>query len=102
VQEHSSAVKGGKVVENLGHYLPTTPNKETKIDVERAKYWLSVGAQPSDSVAVLLKKEGVPGIEKYILPRDKKRKKKNAVEEEQVKTAPAAPKEEAKKEEAKI
>ena len=31
---------------------------EIKVDNERAKYWLSVGAQPTDTVRILLKKSG--------------------------------------------
>lgn len=35
------------------------PVKNVELDFNRAKYWISVGAQPSDSVAMLLKKAGV-------------------------------------------
>ncbi|AWU75494.1 uncharacterized protein C5L36_0B07440 [Pichia kudriavzevii] len=35
------------------------PVKDVKLDFDRAKYWISVGAQPSDSVAKLLKKAGI-------------------------------------------
>ena len=89
VQEHSSPVKG-KFVEELGFYLPTANPKEFKIDLERAKYWISVGAQPSDSVAVLLKKDGLDGMEKFIEPRNKKRKPKKEQPEEEAPKAPAA------------
>ena len=97
VQEHSSPIKG-KFIEEVGTYLPATKEKQILLKLERVKYWLSVGAQPSDSVAVLLKKEGVDGMDKFIAPRDKQKKKKNAEEE-----APAeeAPKSEAPAEEAK-
>src|SRR5436190_15029861 len=44
-------------IEILGSYDPHT--KELKINKERAAYWLSVGAQPSESTARLLVKEGV-------------------------------------------
>jgi small subunit ribosomal protein S16 len=117
VQEHSNAVKG-KFIEKLGTYRPTVSPKEFIVDAERVKYWLSQGAQPSDSVAVLLKNEGLEKMEKYIAPRDKKKKKKKEVEptvaseasdnsedkkEEKAETpAPAPteePKEESKKEE---
>ena len=36
-----------------------TAPAEVKVDGERAKYWLGVGAQPTDTVKVLLKKTGV-------------------------------------------
>lgn len=81
LQEHTSAVKG-KFLEVLGHYTPTTKEKVFSFDGERVKYWLSVGAQPSDSVAALLKRNGVEGMEKFMEPRNKKRKSKKAPAEE--------------------
>lgn len=90
MQEHTSPIKG-KFVEKVGYYRPTANPKEFNINLERVKYWLSVGAQPSDSVAVLLKTEGVEGLEKHISPRDKAKKKKKAVEEKPAAPAAAAP-----------
>lgn len=46
--------RDGKPVENLGFYNPKT--KELILNVERAKYWRSVGAQPSQTVAALLER----------------------------------------------
>lgn len=80
LQDHKSAVKG-KALEILGHYQPALNPKVVKIDLERAKYWISVGAKPSDTVAVLLKGQGMEGMEKYMEPRDKKRKKKGSASE---------------------
>jgi small subunit ribosomal protein S16 len=88
VQEKTAPIKG-RFVEVVGYYSPTGKEKVIKFELDRIKYWLSVGAQPSDTVASLLKKEGVSGMEKYIAPRDKKRKKKNPTEEEQAAAAPA-------------
>lgn len=85
IQEHTSPIKG-KFVEKVGYYRPSSTPKEFTINAERVKYWLSVGAQPSDSVAVLLKTEGIEGLEKFIAPRNKLKKKKKAVVEK-----PAAP-----------
>jgi small subunit ribosomal protein S16 len=81
VQEHSAAVKGGKRVEELGFYNPTANPKELKVDLERVKYWLSVGAQPTDTMAAMLKREGMEGMEKYMEPRNKQRKKKKKTPE---------------------
>ena len=50
--------RDGRVVERIGHYNPLTNPAEFKIDEDRALYWLSVGAQPSDAVRVLLNKQG--------------------------------------------
>ena len=100
VQEHTSPIKG-KFIENIGNYLPATKEKAFTIDTERVKYWLSVGARPSDTVAVLLKKNGIEGMEEFIAPRDKQKKKKKQEEskEEAPKTEDSA--EDAKKEEPK-
>ncbi len=98
VQEHTAPIKG-KFVEELGFYRPADDPKVFKVNTDRVKYWISVGATPSDSVAVLLKKEGLEGMEKYIAPRDKQRKKKKEGKKEE-KPAAAPPAEEAKPAEA--
>jgi small subunit ribosomal protein S16 len=52
--------RDGGYIENLGHYDPRkTTENWLKIDVERSKYWLSVGAQPSDTARRLRKQVGV-------------------------------------------
>lgn len=56
--EHSSP-RDGRFIEILGHYDPLTEPATVKVNAERAKYWLSVGAQPSETVAGLLKRAGV-------------------------------------------
>ena len=50
--------RDGRVIEELGSYDPHMPNTDerVKLNPERIKYWISVGAQPSENVAVLLKK----------------------------------------------
>jgi small subunit ribosomal protein S16 len=50
--------RDGRFIENIGFYNPRDDPPTIKIDVERARYWLSVGAQPSDAVARLLRKVG--------------------------------------------
>lgn len=97
VQEHTAAVKG-KFIEALGFYRPAINPKEFKVNVDRIKYWLSVGAQPSDTMAVLLKKEGVEGLDRYIAPRDRKRKSKSEAPAPQPAATPQAPKAEVKAE----
>lgn len=56
--EHSSP-RDGRFIEILGHYDPLTEPATVKVEAERIKYWLSVGAKPSDTVAGLLKRAGV-------------------------------------------
>ena len=55
----SRNARDGRAIEELGYYNPVTGPSELKINGERAKYWLGVGAQPSDTVRGLLKKSGV-------------------------------------------
>lgn len=57
VTEKKNPPRGGRSLEMLGFLNPRT--KEKQIKAERVKYWLSVGAQPSDRVHNLLVKEGV-------------------------------------------
>jgi len=40
-------------IESIGYYNPVSKEKELKIDEERLKYWLSVGAKPSEKVMKL-------------------------------------------------
>jgi small subunit ribosomal protein S16 len=49
------AARDGRIIESIGFYNPRTEPETVQIDVERAKYWLSQGAQPSEGVARLLK-----------------------------------------------
>jgi small subunit ribosomal protein S16 len=53
--------RDGRPIEELGYYDPMARNPETQtvLDVSRIRYWLSVGAQPSEKVQVLLRKAGV-------------------------------------------
>ena len=51
--------RDGRFLEEIGYYNPTTNPSEVKIDVDKAKDWLSKGAQPTDTVRALLKKNGV-------------------------------------------
>jgi small subunit ribosomal protein S16 len=52
--------RGGDYIESLGYYDPRqTVETPLKIDVERAQYWLGVGAQPSESTVPLLTQAGV-------------------------------------------
>lgn len=55
--------RDGRVVEELGTYDPQNRKAEeqVKLNAERIRYWLSVGATPSDTVRGLLKKAGIAG-----------------------------------------
>jgi small subunit ribosomal protein S16 len=53
--------RDGRPIEELGTYDPANQDESVqfKCNEERVKYWLSVGAQPSETVAALLKKAGI-------------------------------------------
>ena len=51
--------RDGRFIEELGYYNPLTEPSTIKIDVEKAKNWIANGAQPTDTVKVLLKKAGL-------------------------------------------
>ena len=57
----SRTPRDGRVLEKLGHYDPIEKNKEKQIvlDLERTKYWLDLGAIPSDTVSDILAKAGI-------------------------------------------
>ncbi len=58
VVANSESKRDGRIVERIGHYNPLVNPTEYKIQEDRALYWLSVGAQPSDAVRRLLEKQG--------------------------------------------
>lgn len=86
VAEHRTPVKG-RYLEMLGNYLPARKPKVTTLNKERISYWISKGAIPSDTAASLFKKEGMPNMDMYIEPRNRKRKVKG----EEAAAAPATP-----------
>ena len=58
VVAESTAPRDGKFVEIVGFHNPRTEPETIQVKEERVLYWLSVGAQPSDAVARLLKRTG--------------------------------------------
>jgi small subunit ribosomal protein S16 len=59
VAADSRAPRDGKFIEELGYYNPLTDPADIKINADKARKWLSTGAQPTDTVRALLKKAGV-------------------------------------------
>jgi small subunit ribosomal protein S16 len=55
----SRSPRDGRFIELLGTYNPMTDPATVAIEEERALYWLSVGAQPSETARGLLKKQGI-------------------------------------------
>jgi len=54
----SRTKRDGRVIEEIGLYHPTEEPSRIEVDSDRAQYWLSVGAQPTEQVAALLKLTG--------------------------------------------
>ncbi|MEI7643814.1 MAG: 30S ribosomal protein S16 [Chloroflexales bacterium] len=55
----SRSPRDGKFIEIIGHYNPIRIPKVLEVNGDRARYWLGVGAQPSDTVVGLLKKQNI-------------------------------------------
>ncbi len=55
----SRSPRDGRFIQEIGYYNPQANPKLLKIDEEAAKYWLSKGAQPTDTVRSLLKRLGI-------------------------------------------
>ena len=51
--------RDGRFIEEIGYYDPSTEPATLKVDAEKANKWISTGAQPTDTVKVLLKKNGI-------------------------------------------
>ena len=51
--------RDGRFIEEIVTYNPVATPTEVKVDAEKAKQWIANGAQPTDTVKAILKKEGV-------------------------------------------
>ena len=51
--------RDGRFIEEIGYYDPTKEPSVVKVDAEKAKKWIENGAQPTDTVKDILKKNGV-------------------------------------------
>ena len=74
----SRNARDGRTLETLGHYDPASPVPalRLRLDPERIRYWLSQGAKPSDTVASILRQQGIPLREKPPRSRDRAGRKK--------------------------
>ena len=55
----SRSPRDGRFIEVLGYYNPLTTPADVKIDADKAKQWIANGAQPTETVKALLKKNGI-------------------------------------------
>jgi small subunit ribosomal protein S16 len=83
----SRTKRDGRAIEEIGKYHPTEEPSLIQIDSERAQYWLSNGAQPTEAVAALLKitgdwqkYKGEPGTEGTLKVKAPKTSKKDLYE----------------------
>ncbi len=78
----STRARDSKTIEDVGYYNPRTQPSTITLKTDRIEYWLSVGAQPTDTVRSLLIREGVLKAEKKTSSTrpTKKSKKKEAAE----------------------
>jgi len=58
VVKEKQSKRDGAYLENLGTYNPTRNPAEIKVDLDRAQYWIGMGAQPTETVSQLLKLSG--------------------------------------------
>lgn len=67
----SRSKRDGRVIETLGYYLPKAPREQDQLSLvaERILHWLSVGAQPSETVAGLIRRAGIEVPAKVRKPR---------------------------------
>jgi small subunit ribosomal protein S16 len=64
----SRSPRDGKFIEIIGHYNPIRQPKELVVKDDRARYWIGVGARPSDTVARLLKQVNVLDESGKVIP----------------------------------
>lgn len=55
----SRSPRDGRFVENLGHYNPLTDPETVVLNTERAMHWVAQGAQPTEAVERMLRKNGI-------------------------------------------
>ena len=95
----SRAKREGKAIEEIGLYHPKNDPSVIRVDSERAQYWLSVGAQPTEAVVAIFKRSGdwqqftgstePSGIDPQPERRDREAEFAKALAEDAGATAPA-------------
>lgn len=55
----SRSPRDGRFIESLGYYDPTVNPRVVRLNVERARHWLDLGAEPSGTVMSLLRQQGI-------------------------------------------
>ena len=107
----SRSKRDGQAIEEIGLYHPKNDPSVIRVDSERAQYWLSVGAQPTEAVVAIFKRSGdwqqftgdktPSGIDPQPERRDRDAEFAKALAEDATAVAPAISKAKKKAEEAK-
>ena len=82
VATDSRVSRDGKYIEKLGTYNPLLQENNVVVNKERVQYWLSVGAQPTQTAKELLVKEGLIEKKEYKAPKAKQMPPAPKVKEE--------------------
>ncbi len=80
--------RDGRIVERLGHYDPRTEPPTIVLNEERTRYWLGVGARPTDAMGIILRRAGIS--DKYVRERAARKSKSAAAAEAAPAATPAA------------
>ena len=72
VVANSASKRGGRSIEQIGYYDPLTDPATVKVDADKALLWLQRGAQPTETTADLLRKEGV--MDRFMASKPKAQK----------------------------
>jgi small subunit ribosomal protein S16 len=66
----SRSPRDGRFIEIIGHYNPVQQPKVLEVKADRARYWLGVGAQPSESVVKLFKRTNILDDQGRVTPEE--------------------------------
>ena len=89
IAEHT-AQRDGRFVEIVGQYDPASKDKNINLNEERIKYWISVGAQPTETVHRILFKQGLYDIDPPKRITVEKKPEAEAAPEAEAEAAPEA------------
>src|SRR5262245_45475468 len=81
----SRSPRDGKFIEIIGTYDPKQTGQNSSFSVERAEYWISKGAQPSDTVRSLIKKQ-----KKMVAAEPASKPEQGTSEQDEVDSTPSA------------
>jgi small subunit ribosomal protein S16 len=77
VAEHSARIQGS-YIEHIGHYDPLANPKVFQVNEAKIQEWISKGAKPTNTMARLMKGNGMQGMDPFIIRMVDRKKKKEA------------------------